>query len=103
MEVTTWPDRCKCGQDAHHYVYTDAAKTKYEHLCDECLLQHLDTESGAAMSDTLTVRIPWGSFGRGGLWMPNALLEMSAEEQCRQNNENGYPCELPTTPKEEPR
>lgn len=43
----------------------------------------------------VVICFPWGSFTPDG-WLPNLALTMSPEEQCRQNNANGYACQLPT-------
>lgn len=40
------------------------------------------------------MKIPWGSWTEHGRWIPNAAVEpwLSAEEQRKQNEENGYSC-----------
>jgi len=36
------------------------------------------------------VKIPWGMWDIYGGWTPNRNIEMSEQEQFRQNLENGY-------------
>ena len=38
------------------------------------------------------IKIPWGSWELDGTWHYNPFLEMSEDEQRRQNIENGYKC-----------
>jgi hypothetical protein len=40
--------------------------------------------------DTIKVRVLWGSLDLYGNWYPNPVLPMSADEQHKQNIENGY-------------
>lgn len=51
-----------------------------------------------AAPEKFTFRCAWGSFGPGGQWHHNPLLAMSAEEQWRQNVENGYCIGRPLPP-----
>lgn len=39
------------------------------------------------------VKIPWGHWDINGKWFHNHLLDMSKEEQQRQNLKNGYVCD----------
>lgn len=50
-----------------------------------------DRQRGAAHDATeMKVDVPWGSFDLSGGWHPNANLELSADEQYRQNVANGH-------------
>ncbi len=40
--------------------------------------------------ETFEVKVCWGSFSMDKWWYPNLNIDMSVEEQRRQNIENGF-------------